>query len=437
MKKYAMVMMLVGAGLVSGSRAEGTLPVVLSMKGIYKLTNSQFSPDGSKLIVYGFLDNSEKFTMESGIQIWDAQTGKLLHTLGGYKNKITVVKFSIDGTRLITGCGDGTVKVWNPNSGELVSSVRPNTYGIKELAVNSQLAFFATSDSNNNIVIWNTIKGTPVGKIDEDQYGYGMLEFSKDGKMLIHAAEDAVRIRKFDDLTTIKLIKSSGSGMINSDTTLLLTKKSERIDNAANLYNVESGKLSKEFSNLAPGFWNSIGFSPDGSKIWSWEKNGNINIWDSKNTKLLFTMKKGTRVSLQKSFGPDGFSIAAEGDGHSISILSLNDGSLTKVLKGHSDALDHLSFSPDGTLILSSSNDAKIKVWNAQSGMLLASMEQLPNFSKTDLGKIVANKVLSTSIIYPGAFSQVTFNSNGTRILTQTFDRLIKLYDSSSLLSKK
>ena len=65
-----------------------------------------YSPDGTK-IVSGSYDNT--------IKIWDANTGACLQTLTGHSGGVESVAYSPDGTKIISGSWDRTVKIWGEN----------------------------------------------------------------------------------------------------------------------------------------------------------------------------------------------------------------------------------------------------------------------------------------------------------------------------------
>jgi WD40 repeat protein len=68
-----------------------------------------FSPDGSK-IVSGSADNT--------IRIWDASTGvEMLPPLQGHDQVINSVAFSPDGSKIISRDYDKTIRVWDASTG--------------------------------------------------------------------------------------------------------------------------------------------------------------------------------------------------------------------------------------------------------------------------------------------------------------------------------
>ena len=58
-------------------------------------------------------------SQDGTIRIWDAQTGKLENTLEGHTFSVRSVAYSPDGMRIVSGSGDRTIRIWDVQSGKL------------------------------------------------------------------------------------------------------------------------------------------------------------------------------------------------------------------------------------------------------------------------------------------------------------------------------
>ncbi|MEE1323143.1 MAG: hypothetical protein UHE91_04910, partial [Bacteroidales bacterium] len=62
-----------------------------------------YTPDGTK-IISGSADKT--------VKIWDANTGECLKTLEGHSKYVYSVAFSPDGKHIVSGSYDDTIKIW-------------------------------------------------------------------------------------------------------------------------------------------------------------------------------------------------------------------------------------------------------------------------------------------------------------------------------------
>ena len=84
-----------------------------------------FSPDGTILASGG----------ETVAHLWDVETGELRHTLIGHTDDVNSVSFSPDGTTLASGDRDGTVRLWNVSTGELLRTLEEPIWAAGETIV--------------------------------------------------------------------------------------------------------------------------------------------------------------------------------------------------------------------------------------------------------------------------------------------------------------
>ena len=71
-----------------------------------------FSPDGSALVITG--------DARGPGYVWDTTKWRVVSSLSGHTDAITDVSYSMDGTRVATSSLDGTVRLWDTQSGVLL-----------------------------------------------------------------------------------------------------------------------------------------------------------------------------------------------------------------------------------------------------------------------------------------------------------------------------
>jgi WD40 repeat protein len=52
------------------------------------------------------------------VRVWDVSTGKELNVLNGHTESVNSVAFSTDGTYIVSGSSDNSVRVWDASTGK-------------------------------------------------------------------------------------------------------------------------------------------------------------------------------------------------------------------------------------------------------------------------------------------------------------------------------
>jgi len=73
-----------------------------------------YSPDGQR-IVAGCWDGA--------VTVWDAKIGERLHRLTGHTQAVKSVAFSPDSRMIASGSGDRTIQIWDADTGKIVHSM--------------------------------------------------------------------------------------------------------------------------------------------------------------------------------------------------------------------------------------------------------------------------------------------------------------------------
>ena len=104
------------------------------------------SPDGDLIATTDYWDHT--------IYVWDAQTGRLAHTLWGHQDNVDAIAFSQDGTLLVSSGFDETIRLWDVASGLLLRTLPAPTRWVTSIVLSHDGRLMATGDAGGTIRLW-------------------------------------------------------------------------------------------------------------------------------------------------------------------------------------------------------------------------------------------------------------------------------------------
>jgi WD40 repeat protein len=105
-----------------------------------------YSPDG-RHIVSAALDGT--------VKILDAETGQLIHTLSEHSEKVGTVAYSPNGQCIVSGSDDKTVKVWDAENGQLIRTLFGNGGTVESVAYSPDGRRIVSGSGDGTIKVWD------------------------------------------------------------------------------------------------------------------------------------------------------------------------------------------------------------------------------------------------------------------------------------------
>jgi WD40 repeat protein len=232
--------------------------IVAYTPGVSGISSIALSPDGTTLIAGS----------GTQVKIWDAATGKQLHTLatneshtsgepGGMQmtsccgSEVRAVAISPDGTLIVSAHDDETIKLWDTRAGELMRTIKSRFPDLRSVVFSADGRFIASGydEGDSRVDLWSVQSGKLAGKLDKDSEYVRSISFSPDGKMIVtgHLAD------------------------------------------ALKLWDAKTGKLIRQFKQPFSED-DQVAFSPNSERFASGGENGNVMLWDVRTGKLIWSV---------------------------------------------------------------------------------------------------------------------------------------------------
>ncbi len=122
-------------------------------------------------------------------QLWDASTGKLLHTLTGHRSLVTDAEFSPNGRDLVTVSDDHTGRIWSVRSGRLVHVLIGHFFAVRTGSYSPDGHWIVTA-SQFTAGLWNAGTGQLLFYLGRDTAPLTGASFSPIGHWILTGSED-------------------------------------------------------------------------------------------------------------------------------------------------------------------------------------------------------------------------------------------------------
>lgn len=229
------------------------------------LEDVAWHPDGRLLAASG-----------DSILIWDVDSGDAPVSLAGHEGTVYAVAWSPDGSRLVSGGADRTIRIWDVSSGlALGEPLRGHTETVWNVAWSPDGRTLASVGFDGTLRFWDAERRVALETLRLEGGDAGVaVAFSPDGRTL----------------ATV-----SAKGLVQLWDVAKRTPLGEPLAGSAL-------------------FGTSVAFSPDGSKLVSSTQDGIVQLWDVEGRRALVSDLQVSRAPIYSAqFAPDGLSFATGG----------------------------------------------------------------------------------------------------------------------------
>jgi WD40 repeat protein len=241
--------------------------------GFYVPWAIAFSP-GGELIASG--------TTSGAVQLWDASDLSNVSTISGHHGQVTSIAFSSDGSQIVSGSLDGTVRIRPVASSEEQHAPIPG----HDASVNQ--VFFSTAGSrlvscsdDKTVRIWDGLTCKELSVL----HGHGdvvrTVAYSPDGTRIISGSrDDTVRVwdaLEFQEIAVLKGHRDCVNFVTFAPDGAQIASCSD--DQTVRLWTSSTFQESARLEGHRDVVW-SVAFSPNGSRLVSTSDDKTFRVWD-------------------------------------------------------------------------------------------------------------------------------------------------------------
>ncbi len=313
------------------------------------------------------------------VRIWDTNTGKELSIL---KHSVWVghARWASDGRRLAVACADGKAHIWDADAGKELAALEGIAGPIKPgWLIGREVNDVAWSPDGKRLAsasvdclahVWDVAAGKEAMTLRGHTGALKGIARDREGKRLATSAEDGT-VRLWDPDTGKEQLQLRGHRGNVADLKWCPDGKlvaAACSDGTVRVWDADSGKEARAPLRGHTDAVRAADWSPDGKRLASASADRTVRVWDAEGGAELLTLTGHTARVQDVSWSPDGRRLVSASMDQTIRVWEVGDYEPDRVLTGHTDRVLSVGWSPDGRHIAAGSGDRRVLVWEADTG---------------------------------------------------------------------
>jgi WD40 repeat protein len=415
---------------------------------------------GSSVFGVAFVPNRSLVvagTTSGLLRVWSTDNFEEVAALSGHKNEIMFLATSSDGSRIVSGSRDRTMRVWDGRTFEELGLCEHEDE-LNSVTFSPDNSLIASGSDDCTVWIWNACSLGKVTRLAGHKGPVMSVVFFPDGTQIASASWDrTVRIwdaNTYDPLPGLQCSGSVYAITISPDSTrLALNERTSGIEGVLHVFNILTLEEQAHVS-ISPGayFPWAIAFSPGGDMIASGTASGAIQFWDASNLSSIGTIRGHHGDVTSIMFSSDVSQIVSGSMDGTVRIRAVASSEEQHVpISGHDAGVNQVVFSSDGSRMVSGSDDKTVRIWDGHTCEELALLHGHENAVLTVAYSPDGTRVISGSLDHNvrvwdaldfqaitvlkghrGTVQLVTFSPDGAQIASCSRDHTVRLWSSST-----
>ncbi len=260
--------------------------------------------------------------------------------LEGHGDVVVSVAVSPDGRRALSGSNDGTIRLWDLESGKQIRRLHGHRGAAWAVAFSPDGRYALGGGKDGDLSLYRVASGEQVRSFARHPEAVRAVAFTPDGRRAFSAC----------------------------------------FDKNLRLWDVESGKMLRQFEGHKDSIM-CVACSPDGRSALTGglDSDRTVRLWDVETGRLLHQFAGHGERIMSVAFSPDGRLAASGSWDATVRLWDLQTGKELRCFRGHKAHVYGVLFSPSGKHLISGDESGALFVWDAATGEHLDTFEARHN----------------------------------------------------------
>ena len=370
----------------------------------------------------------------------------VIHNLIGPKSEVNTAVLSADGNFLVCGFKDGTVQIWNFESGKIYRTLTGHTDGVNQVIVTPDDHHIISASYDKTIKIWDLKSGQQKRTFKAHTKEVSGVAITHDGRFLISWSSDkTIKVWSLKP-DQVQLIVTHKTKIVNR---VAVTHQhgiiSASDDKDIQVLDLEAEKVHKTLTGHSDSV-NSVITTNDERWVISASNDSTLRVWDLENGETLETLEGHRDRVNYVILSPDGRRAISASADQTLKVWNIDTYQVYCTFEGHSGSIRKVTTTPRGDFIVSAS-DEELKVWKidkkqeyltltghtremtgliiSPNGQYLISTAKERTIKVWDFRKIQAREA---HIGHTGEITAVIVDPNGYRAISASKDGTVKVW---------
>ncbi|MEZ4660214.1 MAG: CHAT domain-containing protein [Caldilineaceae bacterium] len=351
---------------------------------------------------------------DGSVALWDAQSGQRLFELIGHTDRINAAEWDAAEARILTASSDGTARLWNAADGVQLALIHVDDYAAHDAAWSPDGSQIATAGDDGTVRVWDAQSGEELLSFEGHEDAVLAVQWNRAGdRLLSYSVDGAARIWDVETgeaaAALIGHTDLINSARWNADESRVLTASA---DHTARIWDAKSGEELQLFEGHRDWVY-AAAWSPDEKRIATASYDYTARTWDVTTGETIATLEGHTSWVNFVLWNRAGDHVLTISDDATARIWDPTSGRQVMIFLGHAGAVTRARWSADESRLLTAGEDGRVRIWDA-------------DLSTNPVGE------LPLLIGHEGDINRAVWSPDEQRILTASDDRTARVWDAES-----